>query len=504
MSETSHAPTSSPHGSARRLPIVVLLALLLLGAFWTVADRGQPLVRNSLVYARAAENVLEHNGDPRPVVADARLGYDKPIGYAWLSAPAVRVLGSHDGLRLTSFLGTAFFLLAAWRLARSLDPGLSSGAQAFGLALLGVAPIVGYQFWSAHPDSLFAALVLCAWERSHVLGTRRAGSLAWPALGLALAALAGLIVKNYALVLFATCPLYVASLRPGRRALLATAAAMAPTALFAWWAWAGGNPLARLQGEGGGVGQYGRGDLAISAAGTGLQILLSIGLTLNLAVLACFSRRAHCAPAIRALACFGLPYVAGLLPFPTSYYNMRYFLPVLALAAWLAARGWEGMERRGAQRIAAASLSIGLALAALFNVAPLYRRAAPLIPELAWRRGYGSLSLLDNLRMPQHLATRDMLESIATGVPPGTVLYMVDCFYYGDAMQGVYEGVGSIPRGVETRYVSRVELPSTGAPYFVQLFSGGAEPLATFGEVEALGPSLFHVRPTSTGAAPMR
>jgi hypothetical protein len=38
-----------------------------------------PLVRNSLVYASACRHVIEHGFDPRPVVADSHLSYDKPI-----------------------------------------------------------------------------------------------------------------------------------------------------------------------------------------------------------------------------------------------------------------------------------------------------------------------------------------------------------------------------------------------------------------------------------------
>ena len=81
-----------------------LLTLLLVALL--VIDRRQPLVRNGLVYARAAWNVVDAGFDPRPVVADSRLSYDKPIGFAWLAAPFVARLGAHDGLRVASLAGT--------------------------------------------------------------------------------------------------------------------------------------------------------------------------------------------------------------------------------------------------------------------------------------------------------------------------------------------------------------------------------------------------------------
>src|SRR6185436_18994764 len=95
----------------RRVWIHVGLLALLLVALLAV-DRRQPLVRNGLVYARAAWNVADAGFDPRPVVADSRLSYDKPIGFAWLAAPLVARLGAHDGLRLASLLGTIAYLLA--------------------------------------------------------------------------------------------------------------------------------------------------------------------------------------------------------------------------------------------------------------------------------------------------------------------------------------------------------------------------------------------------------
>jgi hypothetical protein len=71
-----------------RYPSDVIVAAVLAGicllAF--MANLGQPLVRNSLVYARVAEHIIVHRYDPRPVVADSRLSYDKPILFSWLSA----------------------------------------------------------------------------------------------------------------------------------------------------------------------------------------------------------------------------------------------------------------------------------------------------------------------------------------------------------------------------------------------------------------------------------
>ena len=80
--------------SSASLARLVGIALAVLGGALTLANRDLPLVRNSLVYARASEHVIEHGYDPRPVVADSRLSYDKPILYPWFSSPLVRAIGS--------------------------------------------------------------------------------------------------------------------------------------------------------------------------------------------------------------------------------------------------------------------------------------------------------------------------------------------------------------------------------------------------------------------------
>ena len=43
-----------------RAPRALLAALILAGGLFTLANRDLPLVRNSLVYARASEHVIEH------------------------------------------------------------------------------------------------------------------------------------------------------------------------------------------------------------------------------------------------------------------------------------------------------------------------------------------------------------------------------------------------------------------------------------------------------------
>src|SRR5262245_20555101 len=241
-------------------PRLLLAVLVLAGVFVTVANRPLPLVRNSLVYARASENVIAHGYDPRPVVADSKLSYDKPILYAWSSAPFVAALGNHDGLRLTSFLTTALYLLALLHFARSFRALLPPGGAARFLWLASLGPCVFYQFWSAHPDGWFAALAVLAWSHTRRLVTETDRDPVPRVLALGATLLLAVLLKNYGLVLLASCPLYLLGnlrgLRADRRrfrSLLAGALAVfLVIGAFVGLAWAGRNPLSRLEGEGGG------------------------------------------------------------------------------------------------------------------------------------------------------------------------------------------------------------------------------------------------------------
>lgn len=480
--------------------VLAFVVLLVIGALATGANRDLPLVRNSLVYARASEHVIEHGFDPLPVVADSRQSYDKPILYPWLSAPFVAGLGNHDGLRVTSFLTTAALLFALVHFARSFRGASERPPDAWVLWLAALGPCVVYQFWSAHPDGWFAALVVFAWSLTHRLVTRRDTDpiprVAW----LAATILAALLLKNYGLILLVSCPLYVvwnrAELRGDRRyvkRLLAGAAiALVVIGAFVASAATGHNPLSRLEGEGGGVAQYGSGELWTSARGAWLALGIALLLQFHVAAVFAMRRSAWNRRVTAALVCFGATYVLGLNPFPTTFYNMRYFVPLFALAALVCARGASSLSVPARRAILTAHAALSLALIAVFNCAPLYRACAPHLPKLEVNWIGVPLSLLDNLRMQQHLDQADILDNVNSRLPAGARLIWLDVNYYRDAQQGVFERAGRVRADISTQYASSRGFSSDASDYYVWRSSPRSMP-PDLGRVEDLGHGLFHV-----------
>lgn len=154
---------------ARPVVVAILIATTI-GILCLMANIRQPIVRNSLVYARAAENIVAHDFNPIPVVADYQSSYGKPIGFPWLVAPLVAVVGTNLGLMIGSAGSTVAFIFAAWFFVRWFDPfAFDERERAQALCLATIGPLVVYQFWSGHPDSLFAALVLVSFTLTHIV-----------------------------------------------------------------------------------------------------------------------------------------------------------------------------------------------------------------------------------------------------------------------------------------------------------------------------------------------
>jgi hypothetical protein len=480
----------------------VLALLIAVGALAFVANRRLPLVRNSLVYASAAQHVIENDFDPRPVVADSKLSHDKPILYAWCSAPIVRASGSHDGLRVTSFFGSVAFFLALVYFARSFRSLAPDASEPWLVWLAAFGPCVVYQFWSAHPDGWFAALAIVSWSLAQRIvaepETRAVRRIA--CLGATI--YAAILLKNYGLVLALSCPLYLVShtrkLRAAfPRVLVASLVAFGVIAALVVLAWTGHHPLSRLEGEGGGVAQWGTGELWTSIKGTWIQLALAILIQFHVALAFAFRRAAWKRELIAPFLCFAGIYVAGLMPFPTTFYNMRYFVPLFPLVALVLVRGAESFAPTARKTLLIAHAIVATLLVVVFNVEPAYRAVSPAIPALEVTWIGPRLSLLDNLRMRLHVEQMDVLANIDRNVPAGAKLYMLDVFYYGDAQQGVFERDGLIRADIHVEYAASRGFHAPEPTYFIWCFRAPPRGLEQLGKVTDLGYALLRVEPRS-------
>jgi len=495
----------------RRLALhLAVLAALLVAAF--LVGRGQPLVRNGLVYASAAQHVVEAGFDPRPVVADSRLSYDKPIGFAWLAAPWVAWLGGHDGLRVVSLAGTLAYLAASLFLALTFVQ--RSGGEVGLLWLACFGPLVLYQAWSAHPDSWFAALFTVAVALTQRLAVGDDRAVPRRSIALCVVLLLAFLLKNYALILVPSCALHLAlhvraMRREGRsvaRRVAWSGGALAIVAAFVVAARLGWNPLSRLEGEGGGADQYAFAQIGSIWWKTLAQCGLAIALQLHVALPLLARRDAWRGGMAGALLTFGAVYVAGLLPFPTAFYNMRYFMPLFPLLAAAIVNGAERLAPRARVATTAAFVALNGATALLFNVPALFDRARPWLPDtkVEWLAGGPSLALLDNLRMELHRDQAAWLDAANREVEPGGVLYLLDVVYYRDAQQHVFERDRFLRRDLVTRYVSRRDFAPTEARFWVWSYPSQPplELLASLGRVTPLGNRLFRVERDAGATSP--
>lgn len=479
--------------------IAVLTVLVAFGCWFVFANRGLPLVRNSLVYARASENIVAQGYDPRPVVADSKLSYDKPILYPWVSAPVVAALGNHAGLRVTSLATTAAFLAALVVFARAFASRMGGVQPTLFLWLCALGPCVFYQFWSAHPDGWFAALVVFAWALCERIVSEPCAHAPRRVLLLGACITLAILLKNYGLVLLISCPLYLlwhanklrVSRASFRQVLFTSLGVFACIGMLVALAWTGHNPLSRLEGEGGGVGQYAGGELTRSAFGTWVQLGLALLLQFQIALLFALRRDACCKALIAPLVCFAGPYIAFLMPFPTTFYNMRYFLPLFALAGLVLVRGAQATRMPNRRALLIGHGLLGIALVMVFNFAPLHRLTQPLIPKLEVNWIGMPLSLLDNLRMKLHLEQAAVLARINCDVPAGATLYMLDVNYYRDAQQGVFERAGLIRADIATRYSFSQSFSPQEREFYV--FSERAIDLSPLGRITQLAEFLFRV-----------
>ena len=494
---------------------LTLAAFMALGVALTVSNLGLPIARNSLCYAKAALEISQQHFHVFAVVHDRTWSSGKPIFFGMLAAPFVPFIGASAATLLVSCVGTAFFLwMTAITLARlNRRSGLDPAIEPLQLAVVALNPLVIYQFWSAYPDSLFAALVLLAFNITDHIAAHPHKDTRWQIAALGLTIDIAIHTKLYGAVLMPACLIYLAlhgrkliddsTHRRSKLTILAGVFVALTAELVA--AALGQNPLIDLA-DGGGVGGYKSGlteagsrDITGALTMLGFAVLLVFQVALPFVGTLAARRAWRLAPAI-----FAAIYLLGLITFPATNYNMRYFLPALPFLAVPVAAGVSSLAPMARRAVLAVFATLATSLVLIFNVPTVEEHVQPFASIVAPPGGRLSVWLgdwLDNLRLASLIELQKQIHTINTDVPPGSVLYWASD-YNKTATHGLAEQLG-VKSGLDIHYVLHAgAIQASPDPAFVTEFTsypprGQLSQTPHWATTQSLGHGLFRLDPIS-------
>jgi len=140
--------------------IAVLSFFVLAGIGLFVLYKDMPIVRNSLVYAQIIYNLSDFG----EAFQAGLHGYNKPLGFAYLTLPFFEQFGTNVSLKIVSLISTiawgvsCFFVYNRFSVYWQLIPK----QRPVFLLLLFLNPLVFYQFISGYPDMLYGLAFLWA------------------------------------------------------------------------------------------------------------------------------------------------------------------------------------------------------------------------------------------------------------------------------------------------------------------------------------------------------
>jgi hypothetical protein len=251
--------------------------------------------------------------------------------------------------------------------------------------------------------------------------------------------------------------------------------------------------------EGAGFGGYMNGlvHLPIQDITNALEMLVfAILMAFQFALLFFFTRAAWRAWAL-APTLFISTYLLGLLVFPGTGYNMRYYLPAFLFLAAPMAAGAASLAMGTRRTILGVYAVTAVLLILTFNFGPMQRAVQPAITRM-WTH-LPPNGWLDNLRLPVQVAIQEEIHQVNEQVPDGRVLYWSSS-YYDTATHGLAEYLG-VKKGLDIRYVLKdVDVPPSSTPIFLTEFSA-MEPTSklahppTWARVTTLAPGVFRLDP---------
>lgn len=505
------APAEEENSHARIKLQLTLLTTASIGLALAFLNSSWPVVRNATEYMKQSLEIIARHYDLYSVVHDPAWTGGKPILFSLIATPLVRIFGANSGLVATSALGTLLFLFTAMLALKRLNKKLGISQQVAPLELLFVAfnPLVMYQFWSAYPDSLFSGLVLAAFICIDEIASFPERDTRWHIVALGVVIILAVYTKLYGVTLLLSCSAYVVfnakRLRNDsilwKSKLTIAVAASGFIGIVLISAFVGKNPILILDANSGfsdymsGIRHLYVDDIRGALVMLGFTLLLSFQFSLLLAFKAKTWKWSAAAP-----AAFFLIYMLGLLPSYGTGYNMRYFIPTFPLSAAILASGYQAISKAARKTILGLFIVVACSLILNFNVAFISEIARPVSTRL-----FGDLSkpagLLDNLRLPVHMAIKKQIDTVNREVPSNSLLYW-SSDYYGIATHGLSHYLG-VRRDLEVQYVLEPSYaPVSTRPAFMTVFTSTEPPELLWrgprwARPVALGHGLFRLDPIS-------
>lgn len=503
---------SGSSGSALYDSRLVLGCLLALGVLLSVINLRWPVARNALDYMKAALEIVTSHFDLIAVSRDHVSIGGKPLLFSLVATPLVWLLGGNSGIIATSVIGTCVFLIAVvFTLDRlfGINGYTHSRWTSLGVTLVGVNPLVMYQFWSGYPDSLFAGLVLLAFVLSDTIveGDRRRGPTRVVLLGVTICL--AVHTKLYGIVLMLACPVYILA-RSSRSQFRQLWLNEATVAFGVVWlllsvvlilAKFGYDPLLVFDSSSG-FGDYIaslEGPAAVYAVDSLKILLFSILLAFHVALTFLLKKEAWDLRSMAPIMFIGI-YIAGLLPSMGTGINMRYFLPVFPFVAFMLASGASAASPAVRRAILCGYVVVAVVLVLNFNLERMENMTQGTITS-AYSRYPDLARWLDNLRLPVHIALKRQIDAINKNVPDGGTLYW-SSDYYKTATHGLAYDLG-VKRTLKVKYVLEPSYPQyTDQPVFLTVFTSTEPPAKlwrppNWATPTSYGHGLFLLDPTS-------
>ncbi len=424
-----------------RRDLLAVFFILGLGFLFTLANVRLPILRNSLVYAQIAKNLLKHNMKLWDVCSTPQLAYNKACAFPAVSAPLVWMFGANAGLKWATFLTTSALLLATLWFFRRFNHRfqLQDDLIWIEISIVFFNPLMIYQFWSGYSDSLFAALFLLSFILLDiVLNGPKSNAAGW-SIAYALVLVLAVMTKHHGLALFLLHPVYIywhrdlvlnrfAARDPN---LLWTALAACVAIGFVGLGIIGNNAFLNIRPSYASA-QYSR---PIFYPENVKEFVIFLMLTFGILLLAAVGQLRISRTDVE-FALLAILYTHAIMVHQDARENMRWYIPVMPFMALYIARALKSLRPRRLTSIAfSLFLPTNLLSILVFNHAgdsnSVFLQQLRRLPINIERQ-------LDNLRMNNHRAIASSFETINRSLPPNSTLYWLSN-YYGDASYHIFQ-----------------------------------------------------------------